>query len=103
MNEMIIFQTDDRKVSVDVRFDPKGETVWLTQQIAELFSTTKHNISYHVNNCFRESELNEHSDVKDFLTTAADGKPYHRTPMDLKTTYINSLGNHTIRSSEAVV
>ena len=78
MNEMIIFQTEDRKVSVDVRFDPEGETVWLTQQqMAELFNTTKQNISYHVNNCFREGELDEQSVVKDFLTTAADGKPYH--------------------------
>lgn len=53
------------------------ETVWLTQaQMASLFQTTKQNISLHVNNCFREKELDKNSVVKDFLTTASDGKQY---------------------------
>lgn len=45
--------------------------------MAELFQTTKQNVSYHINNCFKEGELNENSVVKDYLTTAADGKPYN--------------------------
>lgn len=45
--------------------------------MAELFQTTKQDISYYINNCFKESELDENSVVKNFLTTAADGKPYN--------------------------
>ena len=53
------------------------ETVWLTQQqMAELFLTTKQNVSLHVNNIFREDELTENSVVKESLTTARDGKRY---------------------------
>ena len=55
-NKIIIYKTEDEKVSVDVRFD--NETVWLTQmQMAELFDTTKQNISFHINNFFKEGEL----------------------------------------------
>jgi len=51
------------------------ETVWLTQaQMTQLFQTTKQNISLHIGNIFKEGELNKTSVVKDFLTTAADGK-----------------------------
>ena len=53
------------------------QTVWLSQsQIAELFQTTKQNISLHILNIFEERELAEDSVVKDYLTTAADGKNY---------------------------
>ena len=52
--------------------------VWLNQQsIAELFGTSKQNISWHIANILRDSELDENSVVKDYLTTAADAKPYH--------------------------
>lgn len=73
---IIIYQSEDGLTHIDVKLE--NETVWLTQQqMAELFQTSKQNISYHVNNCFREGELDENSVVKDFLTTAADGKPYN--------------------------
>ena len=42
--------------------------------MANLYDTTKQNISYHLNNIFKENELNKDSVVKDFLTTANDGK-----------------------------
>ena len=75
-NQIIMYQTEDGLTKIDVTLE--DETVWLNQaQMAELFQTTKQNISYHVNNCFKEGELNETSVVKDFLTTAADGKPYN--------------------------
>ncbi len=45
--------------------------------MAELFQTTKQNISLHVNNIFEEGELDKEQVVKDFLTTASDGKTYH--------------------------
>ncbi len=75
-NQIIMYQTEDGLTKIDVTLE--NETVWLNQaQMAELFQTTKQNISYHINNCFKEGELNENSVVKDFLTTAADGKPYN--------------------------
>lgn len=72
---IVLFESADQEVRLDVGFD--GETVWLTQgQMAELFATTKQNVSLHINNCFREGELERASVVKDSLTTAADGKRY---------------------------
>ncbi|MCF6150598.1 MAG: virulence RhuM family protein [Candidatus Kuenenia sp.] len=74
-SQLIIYQAEDGKIKIDVRF--QDETVWLTQQLmAELFQTTKQNISLHIKNIFEECELAEHSVVKEFLTTAADGKRY---------------------------
>jgi len=53
------------------------DNLWLTQKImAELFGTTKQNISLHLQNIFQEEELDEKSVVKEFLTTATDGKAY---------------------------
>ena len=73
--EIIIYQTDDGGTRLEVRLE--DETVWLSQQqMAELFNTTKQNISLHISNCFKEGELVKNSVVKDFLTTAADGKKY---------------------------
>ena len=75
-NQMIIFKTDDEKVSVDVIFE--NETVWLSQeQMAELFERDKSTISKHIKNIFDEGELEKDSVVANFATTAADGKTYH--------------------------
>jgi len=72
-SELIIYKTDDGKTRLQVRMDQ--ETAWLTQnQMADLFQTTKQNVSLHVRNIFLEGELREDSVVKDFLTTASDGK-----------------------------
>ena len=73
--EIILYQPDN-SIRLEVRI--QGETVWLTQaQMSLLFQSTKQNISLHINNIFREGELDKVSVVKDFLTTAADGKNYH--------------------------
>jgi hypothetical protein len=73
--QFLVYQTEDGKLKIDVRFE--GETVWLTQQqMAELFQTTKQNVSLHIQNIFAEGELREDSVVKESLTTAADGKGY---------------------------
>lgn len=75
-NEIIIYQTQDGKTKIDVKV--KDETVWLNQsQMADLFETTKQNVSQHIRNIFDEGELQENSVVKDFLTTAQDGKNYN--------------------------
>ena len=72
--EIILYQPDD-EVRLEVRLDE--DTVWLTQaQMAELFQTTKQNVSLHTNNIFKEKELLMSAVVKDSLTTAADGKHY---------------------------
>ena len=71
-NEIIIYQPDET-LKLDVQVE--GDTVWLTQaQMVELFQTTKQNISLHTNNIFKERELDANSVVKEYLTTASDGK-----------------------------
>ena len=74
-NNFIIYTTDDGQVDIEVRLE--DENVWLTQNsMAELFDTTKQNISLHIKNIFEEKELEENSVVKHSLTTAKDGKNY---------------------------
>ncbi|MDV0445805.1 hypothetical protein MmiAt1_14020 [Methanimicrococcus sp. At1] len=74
-SEFIIYQTEDGQTKVDVRME--NETVWLTQaQMVELFQSSKTNISEHIRHIFEEGELMENSVVRNFRTTAADGKNY---------------------------
>src|SRR5258708_1991790 len=73
--ELLIYTSPDGKTRIDVRL--QGNSVWLSQaQMAELFQTTKQNVSLHVKNLFEEKELQEASVVKESLTTAQDGKRY---------------------------
>lgn len=73
--EMLIYQTEDGLTKIDVNM--QDETVWLSQAgMTELFQTTKQNISLHINNIFKEGELEKDSVVKESLTTGADGKNY---------------------------
>ena len=75
MSELVLYTSADGNTRLDLRVD--GQTVWLTQlEIAELFQTTKQNVSLHAQNIFKEGELAEDSVVKESLTTAADGKRY---------------------------
>ena len=63
----MIYRTQDKQTEVEVQFD--GETVWLTQmQMATLFNQTKQNISLHLNNCFKEKELEKKATIKESLT-----------------------------------
>ncbi len=74
-SQLLIYQTEDGNTRLEVRLE--DETVWLSQKLmADLFQTSKQNISLHLINIFEEQELAENSVVKDFLTTAADGKKY---------------------------
>jgi len=74
-SEIVIYQTEDGRTKIDVHIEK--ETVWLTQaQMAELFQTTKQNISLHINNAFKEGEIEFSATVKEYLTTAPDGKSY---------------------------
>jgi len=75
MSDLILYSSEDGKTQLDLRVE--GGTVWLTQlEIAELFATSKQNVSLHIRNILSEKELPEDSVVKESLTTAADGKNY---------------------------
>lgn len=81
-SEFLIYQTPEGNTKVDVRVE--NETVWLSQnQMADLFQTTKQNISLHIKNIFSEGELDENAVVKEYLTTAADGKNYRTVHYNL--------------------
>lgn len=74
----IIYNTQDGKTSVSLL--TKDGTVWMNQsQLAELFATSVPNISTHISNILEDKELIEDSVVKDYLTTATDGKKYSVT------------------------
>lgn len=74
--EMMVYVGDDGKPRIEVKF--QGETAWLTQaQLVRLFQSSKANISEHISNIFDEGELREGSVVREFRTTAADGKIYN--------------------------
>ncbi len=71
-NNIIIYQSEDGETKIDVKLE--NETVWLSQQqLAELYKTTKQNISLHIKNIFDERELDESSTVKEFLTVQREG------------------------------
>ena len=72
--EIILYQPDDT-IRLEVRME--DETVWLTQaQMAELFRTTRNNVTLHISNIFKEEELSKDSVCKKSLLTASDGKRY---------------------------
>ena len=71
-NNIMIYNLEDGKTKINVKLE--NETVWLSQQqMAELYDTTKQNISLHIKNIFDENELNENSTVKEFLTVQKEG------------------------------
>jgi len=78
--EIVLYQPEN---SLKLEVLLENDTVWLSQmQMAELFQTTKQNVSLHISNVFKDGELKKNSVVKEYLTTADDGKNY-------KTEYYN--------------
>ena len=76
LQNIIIYRTTDGRASVALY--AKDGKIWLNQQqMAELFATSKQTISYHIVNILKDKELDKFSVVKEFLTTAADGKNYN--------------------------
>ena len=72
---IVIYNTADGKASV--KLYARDGMVWMSQsELAELFDTSVANVSTHISNVLKEKELPENSVVKDYLTTAADGKKY---------------------------
>lgn len=79
---VVVYRTADNTLQLDVQL--ADETVWLTQQqMTVLFDTSKQNVSLHINNIFKEGELDKDSVVKDYLTTATDGKKYRTSYYNL--------------------
>ena len=74
--DQIVLYTD-KNGKVELRADTEKDTLWASQdQIAVIFGTTKQNVGLHLKNIFSDSELKEHSVVKESFTTAKDGKQY---------------------------
>ena len=73
MSDLILYTSDDGQTRLQLRTD--GKSVWLTQlEIAELFQTTKQNVSLHANNIFKDGELSPEATVKDSLTVQTEGR-----------------------------
>ena len=73
--EIVLYQTPDGATRVECRFEQ--ESIWLSQALmAELYQTSKQNISLHLENLFEEGELDKDQVVKDYLTTGPDSKQY---------------------------
>lgn len=76
MSDLIIYNTPDGNSSIALC--AKDGSVWLNQtQISELFATSKQNIGRHVSSILKDSELDADTVVKNYFTTAADGKNYN--------------------------
>lgn len=70
--EILVYRTEDGRVKLDVRLE--NETLWLTQQLmADLFQTTKQNISLHIKSVIEEGELLPEATVKKYLTVRQEG------------------------------
>lgn len=70
--EIVIYTSEDGSVSLDTKLE--NETIWLTQDMmTKLFETTKQNISLHINNIYKDEELDKTSTVKEFLTVRKEG------------------------------
>lgn len=75
---LLIYHTADGKAAVSLY--ARDGNVWMNQsQLAELFATSVPNISTHISNILKDKELDKSSVVKDYLTTATDGKQYNIT------------------------
>ncbi len=72
-SELILYQTEDNRTRIQVRLE--NETVWLSlSQMAELFQTTKQNVSLHIQNIYAEGELRREATVKEYLTVQKEGR-----------------------------
>ncbi len=75
MDQVTLYETDDGKVRIDVRFE--HENLWLPRKLmAELFECSTDNISLHLKNIFKSEELDQNSVTEEYSATAADGKKY---------------------------
>lgn len=75
-NEIILYKDENGLINVNVLYS--DEDLWITEkQLSEIYNTSRQNINLHINNIFKENELNKESVCKDFLLTASDNKNYN--------------------------
>ena len=80
-SQIVIYQADSGATRLEVRL--QDETVWLTQNLmAELYQTTKQNISLHIQNIYEEGELDPEATVKKYLTVRPEGSRTVKRPLD---------------------
>ncbi|MBO0324395.1 virulence RhuM family protein [Muricauda sp. CAU 1633] len=76
-SNFLFYNSHEGIIKIHVIIDDDRETIWVTQNsMADIFGTSKQNISYHLKNIFSDGELDENSVVKEILTTASDQKKY---------------------------
>ena len=100
-SRILIYQSDAGETRLEVRL--QDETVWLTQNLmAELYQTTKQNVSLHVRNIYEEGELAPEATVKKYLTVRREGSRTVRRPLDFyNLDMIISVG-YRVRSARGV-
>ena len=80
-SQIVIYQVESGTTRLEVRL--QDETVWLTQNLmAELYQTTKQNISLHIQNIYEEGELDPEATVKKYLTVRPEGSRMVKRPLD---------------------
>lgn len=96
-SEIVFYQAEDGRSRIQVRLD--GGTVWLTQVLlAELFQTTKQNISLHIKNIFEEGELDPSATVKQYLTVQTEGNRQVRRAIDHYSLDVTLAVGYRVRS-----
>ena len=88
--EILIYSSDDGVTKIDVRLE--DETVWLTQQqLADLYHTSKSNVSEHITNIFKEGELDEAATVRKFRTVQMYKKYPAKTLSSVEKDYLETI------------
>lgn len=97
--EFLMFTADSRQDGLEVRF--QDETVWLTQKLmAELFQCSSDNVSLHLKNIFKDSELEKKSVTEEFSVTASDGKQYRTKHYNLDAIIAVGYRVNSIRATQ---
>jgi hypothetical protein len=98
-DEIILYRPDELAEHIEVRLE--DETVWLSQQqMATLFNQTKQNISLHINNCFKEGELNKKATVKEFLTVQKEGNRTVKRKIEYFNLDVNISVGYRVKSKQ---
>ena len=85
-NKFLIYEAENN-IKVEVILEE--ENVWLTQeQISKLYNKAKSTINEHIKNIFEEEELDKNSVIRNFRTTAKDGKSYNINYYNLEMTLV---------------
>jgi hypothetical protein len=80
-SEIVLYQTEDGRTRLEVKLE--NNTVWLTQKLmADLFQTTRQNVSLHLQNIYAEGELQRAATHKEFLLVRQEGKRRVKRPVD---------------------